>query len=272
MKRTLSFILTLLLVGSIPTAAFAGYSHCDYHPDAPKVWHDEIHYVNDVGDYAHRKVWCHWNTCSVCDDYIGTGGDVYREEIEPHSIVGSTCIDCGFRRDNKLTQEELQVKAIQRVNKDGDKIIGKKAIVQHAGHLRYSASKYAASCCQVNEKEEFEIKGYTYEDENIWLEVSCGNTSAWISASLVEISGEGDDGTGNEEIDRLYVGMRCRITVSSGRARMGIGTDYPIVEYVGYNDEFTILDVGYASDDTLWFKINKDGNMCWISSGIATIN
>ena len=271
MKKILCFVLILLFTISIPTISFAGYSHCDYHPDAPKVWHDEIHYVDDVSDSEHRKVWCHWYTCSVCDDYIGTGGDIYREEYEPHSFFGSACIDCGHHRDNTPTQDELQAEAIQRINKDGDKIIGMQAIVKHAGNLRCEASKYADSFRKVAEEESFEIQSYTFVNGNAWLKVRCGNSSAWISASLVEISGKGDDSTGNPGVDQQYIGMRCRVIVNSGRARMGAGTEYPIIEYIGYNDEFRINDVGYASDGTLWFQIMKDGNRCWVSSTLVAV-
>ena len=263
MKRSLCFILILLLAISIPTISFAGYSHCDYHPDAPKVWHDEIHYVDDVSDSEHRKVWCHWYTCSVCDDYIGTGGDIYREEYEPHSFFGNTCIDCGYRRDNTPTQDELQAEAIQRINKDGDKIIGMQAIVKHAGNLRCEANKYADSFRKVAEEESFEIQSYTFVNGNAWLKVRCGNSSAWISASLVEISGEGDKPG--------EIGMRCRIIVNSGRARMKADVDSPIVEYVRYNEEYRINDVAKAPNGITWFQISVDGNRCWVSSTIVAV-
>lgn len=271
MKRTLCFILTLLLAASIPLVSFAMDYSCEYHPNASLVSRETVSCVQEYIENSshHRKVWSKDYYCSICGEWAS--GIVLLDEYEPHHFVGNTCTDCGYRRDNKLTQEELQAKAIQRINKDGNTIIGKQAIVQHVGNLRYEANKYADSYRAVAEEESFEILSYTFVNGNVWLEVRCGNSSAWISASLVEISGEGAGGTGSEEIDRTYIGMRCRITVSSGRARMGIGTDYPIVEYVGYNDEFTILDIGYANDGTLWFQIRKDGNRCWISSGIATV-
>lgn len=271
MKRTLCFILLLAI--SIPTISFAGYSHCDYHPDAPKVWHDEIHYVDDVSDSEHRKVWCHWYTCSVCDDYIGTGGDIYREEYESHSFFGNACIDCGHHRDNTPTQDELQAEAIQRINKDGDKIIGKQAIVQHVGNLRYEANKYADSFRTVAEEESFEILSYTFVNGNAWLKVRCGNSSAWISASLVEISGGGEAVIdGGDKYRDTYIGRTCRVIVNSGRARMSADVNAPIVEYIRYNEKYTVLNVASAPDNTLWFQIRVDGNLCWVSSGNVGFN
>ena len=159
----------------------------------------------------------------------------------------------------------LKVKAIQRINKDGDKIIGKQAIVQYAGNLRYEANKYADSFRTVAEEESFEILSYTFVNGNAWLKVRCGNSSAWISASLVEISGKGDK-PGEDQI-----GMRCRIIVNSGRARMRADVDSPIVEYVRYNEEYRINDVAKAPNGITWFQISVDGNRCWVSSTIVAV-
>lgn len=268
MKKVVCVILIALLILSIPTSSLAGYTHCDYHPNAPKIWHDEINYVNDISDSEHRKVWSNWYTCSVCNDYIGTGGDIYREETEPHTFSGNTCTLCGYRRANSLpTPEQLQTAAIQLINKHGDEIIGRNVKILYAGNVRAKASQYSADIGSVFVDEEYEIISYAFgSSTNIWLEIKYRNSYGWISASLVQmpsITGGGG---------KWLIGLPCRITTSSGRARLKAGTEYPIVEYVGYNEEYTILDIDYASDGNLWFQIQKDGNLCWISSGIATTN
>jgi len=169
------------------------------------------------------------------------------------------------------TEEELALEAIQRINKDGDKIIGKRAVVQHFGNIRYEPNKYASIFGKSEHGAEYLIVGYQIVDNAAWLHIVCGNNLAWISASLVEISGDGP-------IDEDYpygrglIGRTCRIIVNSGRARMAPDVASPIIEYVGYNETYTILDVDGAPDSTLWFQIMKDGNRCWISSGIATTN
>lgn len=277
MKRTLSFILTLLLVLSIPTASFAGYDHCDYHPNATKIWHDEISCLPDFIENPthHRKVWSAYYTCSICGDYIGTGGDVYRDEMERHSFSGNTCTICGYRRSGTSTSntlptpEELQMDAIQLINKIGDQVIGRRAKILYAGNVRARANRNSAVIGSVYIDEEYEIIDYDFgTSDSVWLQVKHRNQYGWISASLVRIP----DAEGRNPWDEWYIGQTCRITTSSGRARMAPGTSYPIVEYVGRNEEYTILDVGYAPDSTLWFQIQKDGNLCWISSGIATTN
>ena len=276
MKRGLCFTLMLLLVTSLTTTSFAGFSHCDYHPNAPLVYHDEISYDRDFDDDGihHRKVWAAWNTCSICGEYVGSGGDVYRDEKERHSFVGNTCTLCGYRRASSTpTPEELQTEAIQRINQDGNGIIGKRAEIMHDGNVRARASRYSTDMGSVFPNESYEIVSYEFGTGNsVWLQIMYRNNYGWISASLARISGKGATGTGHESTDRWYIGRDCRITSSSGRARMNAGTSYPVVEYVGRNEVYTILDIDYASDGTLWFKIMKDGNLCWISSGIATTN
>lgn len=68
------------------------------------------------------------------------------------------------------------------------------------------------------------------------------------------------------------VGHTARIGASSGNARSGAGTEYPIVEYVFCGERFTILDSEVATNGKTWYQIKKDGVLCWISSGICTVD
>lgn len=159
------------------------------------------------------------------------------------------------------TEEELQIEAIQRINKDGNKIIGKYAVVQHYGNLRSSASKYAEVVGQSIKDDEYLILDYTFVDGNAWLKVLFRNEPAWISASLVEISGTYDK--------HPCIGCVIKITVNSGRARMQPDKNSAIVEYVRYGQEYTVLNSAKAPDNTNWYQIRKGGNLCWVSSGIV---
>jgi hypothetical protein len=133
--------------------------------------------------------------------------------------------------------------------------------VQHYGNLRDSASKYANNVGQSIKDDEYLILGYTFVDGNAWLNVLFRNQPAWISASLVEISG------GYSKAP--CIGCVVKITVNSGRARMQPDKDSAIVEYVRYGEQYTIRDAAKAPDDTWWYQISKGGNLCWISSGIV---
>lgn len=65
------------------------------------------------------------------------------------------------------------------------------------------------------------------------------------------------------------VGQTCRITANGGNARSGAGAQYREVANVRYGEVYTILDTSRASNDVTWFKINKNGTYCWISSGLT---
>lgn len=194
-----------------------------------------------------------FTTASACTPWCGSNGPTFDTRIH--------------------TEEELALEAIQRINKDGDGIIGKRAIVQHYGNLRTSANKYSTSVGTVAHEDEYLIVGYDIVDGKAWLKVVYGNNIAWISASLVEISGGGEAVIdGDDKYRDSYVGKTCRVIVNSGRARMSPDVDSPIVEYIRYNEKYTVLNVASAPDNTLWFQIRVDGYLCWVSSGNVGFN
>lgn len=194
-----------------------------------------------------------FTTASACTEWCGVIGPFFDTEID--------------------SEEELALEAIQRINKDGDDIIGKRAIVHHYGNLRASANKYADSVGIAAHEDEYLITDYTIVDGKVWLKVVYGSNLAWISASLVEISGGGGAVIdGDDKYRDSYIGKTCRVIVNSGRARMAPDVNAPIVEYIRYNEKYTVLDVASAPDNTLWFQIRKDGNLCWTSSGNVGFN
>ncbi len=192
--------------------------------------------------------------------------------------------------DNDPTNEELRNAAFRVITEHNGNISGMTARVVHAGNIRQSYTSSSRLLGTAFRDEEFTILGYQYNSPtSLWLQIQYLYSSAWIAASLVEIDCSGvvqptspatwptqapvtPPSTGVSCSCHSYcVGMRCRITVSSARARVKAGTAYPIVEYVGRNKEYTILDVTHASDGTLWYQIMDDNKLCWISSGVATI-
>ncbi len=167
------------------------------------------------------------------------------------------------------TSDELQIEALRFIAKSPDEIVGKRALVMHIGNIRTAPNGRAPIICASRLDEEHPIISYTIEDGEVWLEIQFGNSTAWISADLVRISGQD---TANPEFAGYYENRVCRITVTSGRARMKPGVEYPVLAYVGLGEEYTILDTSTAADNTLWYMILADDCICWISSGIASIN
>lgn len=68
------------------------------------------------------------------------------------------------------------------------------------------------------------------------------------------------------------IGETCRVTVGSGNARSGPGTDYSYAGSIYANDQFTILDCTLGNTGKDWYKIRLDGKTCWISSGLVEVN
>lgn len=68
------------------------------------------------------------------------------------------------------------------------------------------------------------------------------------------------------------VGETCRIQAVSGNARSGPGQEYELVTVVYRGDYYEIYAVQMASNGRNWYKIRVNGQYCWVSSGIVTID
>ncbi len=69
------------------------------------------------------------------------------------------------------------------------------------------------------------------------------------------------------------IGQTCKIVADSARTRTGAGTNYPqTLEYVFGGEQFYVYDIDVASNGKVWYQIKVDGLMCWVSSGVASVN
>lgn len=183
------------------------------------------------------------------------------------SCAAGVCASAGT---DTPTRSELQIEALRFIARSPDEIAGKRALVMHTGNIRTAPNEYAPIICASHLDDEHPILSYIIdEDGQVWLEIQFGYSSAWISADLVRISGQN---TANPEFADYYTNRVCRIIVTSGRARMQPGVEYPILAYVKFGEKYTILDTGTAADNTLWYKIQADDCFCWISSSLASLN
>lgn len=122
-------------------------------------------------------------------------------------------------------------------------------------------------------------EGYAYVE--CWNDRWDQPWRVWASLNDVDCSGvqlPADAASGatskasGSAVQVFPVGETCCIAASSANARAGAGTQYGIVEYVFEGQRYTILDTAVASNGRTWYKIRVDGQECWISSGVATIN
>lgn len=100
-------------------------------------------------------------------------------------------------------------------------------------------------------------------------ELDCSDV--YIPADGYSGASQTPSGTYNSTVAIYPIGQTCRILSSSANARSGAGVEYAIVEYVFCGERFTVLDTDVASNGKTWYQIKKDGNLCWISSGICTV-
>lgn len=213
----------------------------------------------------------------ACTEYCGTDWDSWYDWDE---------------EDDEPTNDELRNAALGIINQRNGDIRGLTARVIHAGNLRQSYSGNSRKLATAYRGDEFTILGYKSTGPlSLWLQVQSPiYGTGWILASMVEIDcgiisdwytpaptggsrptpTPGNQGLGGFD-PTVYINMCCEITVSSARARAGAGTNYPIVEYVGKGREFTIGNACYGTDGKIWFQIVEDGNVCWISSGVAEV-
>lgn len=71
--------------------------------------------------------------------------------------------------------------------------------------------------------------------------------------------------------DSDIIGQTIRITVGSGNARGGPGSEYGKIATVEYGDYYVVYDTDVASNGVTWFMIYANGHYCWISSGLTNI-
>lgn len=127
------------------------------------------------------------------------------------------------------------------------------------------------------------------EVENGYGHIECWNDTwdqpwrVWAPLSCLSCAGDytleddtypdagGSESPGEPSCAVYPIGETCCIRAESGNARCGAGTAYAIVEYVFRGERFTILDTAVAANGRTWYMIRKDGNVCWVSSGICTV-
>ena len=126
--------------------------------------------------------------CEDCGTWLDWYGEGY---FEAHEFSGNKCVYCGYVRDGGPTAEDLQAAAKKRVTEDGENIPGKTAVIIHNGNLRAAASKDSADLGAVIADDEYTIVSYQISADNtVWLEIKYLDGTAWISASLAQISGD----------------------------------------------------------------------------------
>ena len=253
-KLAVILCLVLLLTLAGESCALAD-TKCPDHPWAETKERTARSGWEPYSVVQHRKTENNYY-CSYCGNLAYSTYEFAQHQLNKAGY----CSICGYSR---LPNEELETRAWSFY----------RDITQRNGFVLYESPIYETptgknSYMKVDQFEEYRIIGVNEEMGKLWLQIAENlktDAIGWIPADIMYV----EDGT-IIPVDDAYIGHICRITVSSGRARIRPAQD-PVIEYVGLDEKYTILDVAEGSDGKTWFKIMVDGNECWISSGIASI-
>lgn len=252
MKKSLLISLILILLCALPALALAdkcpnGHSLDNVTPSC--------YYLYDSNVY-HGIVF-RWY-CPKC------GASAERMvDKEKHHFNGDSryCSDCGYQRPEKDT---LRSQAITR----GQDVVGRQMFVMWKCKVYDSVN--GRELMQLGLLDTYYVYSYRLEGQTPWIQIAEVNRPnqpfGWIKAENASITA-----TPTSLPESYVIGKKVKVITSSGRGRTGAGTEYPAVAYVHYGEVYTVLDVGYASNGTQWYKLNVDGTPCWVSSGLVTL-
>ena len=82
------------------------------------------------------------------------------------------------------------------------------------------------------------------------------------------------EGQGSVTVTGSYpVGRYCVVWLEKGgSARSGPGTQYTEVGKIRKNDQLLILESTMGNTGKDWFKVNRNGEVFWVSSGVVTLD
>ena len=251
-KKSLLISLILILLCALPVLAFAekcpnGHNldhvcpSCYYFYDSD-VYHGIIFrwYCPQCGETAERIV-----------------------DKEKHCWNGDSlyCSDCGYKRPEK---ETLRSRAIVR---DWD-VVGRQLFVMWKCKVYDSVN--GRELMQLGVLDTYYVCAYRLDGQTPWIQIAEINRPnqpfGWIKAENASITA-----TPDKLPEEYVIGKKVKVITSSGRGRTGAGTEYPAVAYVHYGEVYTVLDVSCASNGTQWYKLNVNGTVCWVSSGLVTL-
>lgn len=222
----------------------------------------------EVDDSCHVVQVFAFPKCNACGSNAESGYQT-DQYYEYHYRNGNVCIYCDARlsqQSEKRTMSQLQDEARML----GDEARGGSIVLQYDGHMRTAPNEYSTVICGVTEGDTFLIMDYSVVNDAVWFKVKHYGTEGWISAAIAEVELSTADAL--EDIDPdLVVGAVCEIIAGSANTRAGVGAEHHSVSYVKRHQRYTITDFAVANTGKVWYQIDVDGKLSWISSGLVDI-
>ncbi len=185
-----------------------------------------------------------------------------------HTFKGNVCTRCGFTRSSR---EEYNGQALALLYRNRE-ITDNSCWVMYDSWVYVSADTASMRCGYLEFGETFHVAEVKNDGGRVWILLkeradSSAPAVGWIKAENLYI----DPDDHPLLPDNYIIGRTVEITASSGRGRLGAGTEYPYVETVHFRERYVVLDTAVGSNGNGWYKILVDGNEVWISSGLTKI-
>ena len=222
---------------------------CPNHTKQDVYYSWETYWPDNFSPIRHAYV-TYWQ-CNIC------GKTLEEKDFYEHTFSGTVCIYCGYTKPDR---ESLNSDALYR----GDDIIDCSCWVIYKETVYSDASLNASTRGMVSEKEQYYIDSYQVNGNRVWCQIkknAGASPIGWVRAEAISINKRPED--------THETGERVRIIVSSGKGRLGPGTEYAHVATVHYDDVYSVLDEDISSTGATWYKVRVDGKECWISSGLV---
>lgn len=173
--------------------------------------------------------------------------------------------------DDRPDSETLHVEAYLL----GEDAIGRTLHVLRSGYVRSMPNQSSSILTEVYPDDKvaiLDIYVETVNPLNVWLKIDFYGLEGWVNASRGRIFSIPADYYEPGIDPKLgaararYVGQFMMVTVASGKARAGIGQDYPAIEYIHRNEIYRIHGAELDEQGDVWLKIRIGSRECWIHS------
>lgn len=142
-----------------------------------------------------------------------------------------------------------------------------------SGHGRSGPGTTYPSVAYVNRGERYYVYDYAVGDTGKdWYQIRAGGQTCWVSSGLVMIDGYLDGTVEGVPIVPELTDRQCTIRSAQANVRSGPGVNYNSVGKVYSGETYDILDWTQGSDGLDWYKISRNGRLCWVRSDLVYLS
>lgn len=148
-------------------------------------------------------------------------------------------------------------------------------IIAGSANVRYNAGTEYAIAAYVQSGQQYQILDEkTGTNGSQWYQIKVDGAVGWISSGLVDVTSSASVnsiGGGSANTPAWPIGEKVRVIAESAKLRCGPGTEFDVTGYVNRGERYIVLDHETSTTGRKWYKINQDGLIAWLSSGVVEI-